>query len=107
MQATLKRWSRSRAQRPFAFATGANQLLPNGNRLVTWGITGWFTEYDADGRVCLDAHLSPRGQNYRVYRHPWSGKPTVPPAFKAYKQGDTAKFYASGTAPPTWPHGSS
>ena len=50
-QATLKRDIRHR--RPlFAFATGANQLLPNGNRLVTWGITGWFTEYDA-GRPCL------------------------------------------------------
>ena len=45
-QVTLKREIRHR--RPlFAFATGSNQLLPNGNRLVTWGITGWFTEYDA------------------------------------------------------------
>ena len=94
MQASLKREIRHR--RPlFAFATGANQLLPNGNRLVTWGITGWFTEYDADGSVCLDAHLSPKGQNYRVYRFPWSGTPTVPPAFKAYRQGGSARFYAS------------
>src|SRR5262249_44769931 len=96
MQATLQREIRHENPSLFAFATGANQLLPNGNRLVTWGITGWFTEYDAEGRVCLDAHLSPRGQNYRVYRLPWSGKPTVPPAFKAYAQGGgAAKFYAS------------
>jgi hypothetical protein len=93
-QVRLKREIRHRSP-IFAFATGSNQLLPNGNRLVTWGITGWFTEYDADGTACLDAHLSPKGQNYRVYRFPWEGKPTVPPAFKAYRQDDTARFYAS------------
>ncbi|HEY7693819.1 MAG TPA: arylsulfotransferase family protein [Gaiellaceae bacterium] len=94
MQATLKREIRHR-EPLFAFATGANQLLPNGNRLVTWGITGWFTEYDPDGDVCFDAHLSSKGQNYRVFRFPWSGQPTVQPAFKAYRQGDAARFYAS------------
>jgi hypothetical protein len=93
-QVTLKREIRHRSP-IFAFATGGNQLLPNGNRLVTWGITGWFTEYDADGAVCLDAHLPPRGQNYRVYRFPWIGQPTVRPAFKAFRQGDAARFYAS------------
>ena len=94
-QVTLKRDIRHR--RPlFAFATGSNQLLPNANRLVTWGITGWFTEYDPDGHVCLDAHLPGNGQNYRVFRFPWAGKPPVPPAFKAYRQGaGAARFYAS------------
>jgi Arylsulfotransferase (ASST) len=103
-QVTLKREIRHRSP-IFAFATGSNQLLPNGNRLVTWGITGWFTEYDADGGVCLDAHLSPKGQNYRVYRFPWEGKPTVPPAFKAYRQDGAARFYASwngATALASW-----
>jgi hypothetical protein len=92
---TLKRDIRH--QRPlFAFATGSNQLLPNANRLVTWGITGWFTEYDADGQVCFDAHLPTHGQNYRVFRFPWVGKPTVRPAFKAYRHGaEAARFYAS------------
>jgi arylsulfotransferase ASST len=105
MQATLKREIRHKQPPLFAFATGANQLLPNENRLVTWGITGWFTEYDADGRVCLDAHLSPKGQNYRVHRSRWSAKPTVRPAFKAYGQGGTARFYASwngATALASW-----
>jgi hypothetical protein len=94
-QVTLKRDIRH--QRPlFAFATGSNQLLPNTNRLVTWGITGWFTEYDRDGEVCFDAHLPGNGQNYRVFRFPWAGKPQVPPAFKAYRHGaGTARFYAS------------
>jgi len=80
----------------FAFATGSNQLLPNANRLVTWGITGWFTEYDRDGHVCLDAHLPAKGQNYRVFRFPWEGRPTVRPAFKAYREGaGPARFFAS------------
>jgi Arylsulfotransferase (ASST) len=93
-QVTLQREIRHRSP-IFAFATGSNQLLPNGNRLVTWGITGWFTEYDADGAVCLDARLPDRGQNYRVYRFPWAGKPTVAPSFKAYRQNGAARFYAS------------
>jgi len=93
-QVRLKREIRHRSPL-FAFATGSNQLLPNGNRLVTWGITGWFTEYDPDGAVCFDAHLPAHGQNYRVYRHPWSGKPTLPPAFKAYRNGDRTRLYAS------------
>ena len=94
-QVTLKRDIRHR--RPlFAFATGSDQLLPNANRLVTWGITGWFTEYDPDGHVCLDAHLPGNGQNYRVFRFPWTATPPVPPAFKAYRQGaGAARFYAS------------
>jgi hypothetical protein len=79
----------------FAFATGSNQLLPNGNRLVTWGITGWFTEYSPQGTALLDARLPPKGQNYRVFRFPWTGTPSVPPAFKAYRHGDAARFYAS------------
>jgi Arylsulfotransferase (ASST) len=94
MQATLKHEIRHRSP-IFAFATGSNQLLPNANRLVTWGITGWFTEYDADGAVCLDARLSDKGQNYRVYRFPWEAKPTVRPAFKAYRNDGAARFYAS------------
>ena len=94
-QVTLEREIRHRPP-IFAFATGGNQLLPNGNRLVTWGITGWFTEYDPGGAVCLDAHLPARGQNYRVLRFPWDGTPAVPPAFKAYRQGaGPARFYAS------------
>jgi hypothetical protein len=93
-QVTLQRELRHRSPL-FAFATGSNQLLPNGNRLVTWGITGWFTEYDADGAVCLDARLPDKGQNYRVYRFPWEGKPAIRPAFKAYRNDGAAKFYAT------------
>jgi hypothetical protein len=104
-QVRLKREIRHRAP-IFAFATGSNQLLPNGNRLVTWGITGWFTEYDPDGRVCLDAHLPTKGQNYRVFRFPWAGHPRLRPAFKAYRQGaGPARLYASwngSTALASW-----
>lgn len=63
----------------FARATGSQQVLPNGNALVTWGTTGWFTEYAPGGSVRLDAKLPKGGQNYRVYRFPWVGMPTDPP----------------------------
>jgi hypothetical protein len=79
----------------FAFATGNNQLLPNGNRLVAWGITGWWSEYGPDGSMRLDARLPSKGQNYRVRRFPWVGTPTTRPAFKAYRNGGSARLYAS------------
>jgi hypothetical protein len=73
----------------FAKVTGNAQLLGNGDYLVCWGSTGWFSEYGQHGDVRLDAHLPPGGQNYRVFRFPWVGKPSEPPAAKATRGGRT------------------
>jgi hypothetical protein len=73
----------------FAKVTGNAQLLGNGDYLVCWGSTGWFSEYGPRGDVRLDAHLPPGGQNYRVFRLPWVGKPSEPPAVKATGGGRT------------------
>jgi hypothetical protein len=67
----------------FARATGNVQVLPNGNTFVCWGITGAFTEYGPDGKVRLDGKLPEGGQNYRVFRLPWTGAPKDAPRLAA------------------------
>lgn len=95
MRATL---AREITHRPplFARVTGGTQVLPNGNVLVTWGSTGVFTEYDEEDEVRFDARLPAGGQNYRVYRFPWTGRPSEPPALAARAPRDGAPgLYAS------------
>ena len=58
------------------------QLLPNGNWLVAWGTTPYLTEHTHDGAVAFDARLPKGGQNYRVLKMPWMGRPTAPPVAK-------------------------
>jgi hypothetical protein len=77
-RATLARELRHAPAR-FAFATGNAQLLPNQDVLVAWGITGRFSQFRADGKLRLDGRLPPGGQNYRVYRFPWTGRPLTRP----------------------------
>jgi hypothetical protein len=80
----------------FARVTGNAQLLPNGNTLVCWGSTGYFSEYGADGTLRLDARLPRTGQNYRVRRFPWTGRPTEPPTLVAHAaRGRPRRLYAS------------
>jgi Arylsulfotransferase (ASST) len=82
MQASLAhRYTHAPPQLAHAF--GSVQLQPNGNVLVGWGTTPWFTEYTAAGSTVLDARLPPGGQNYRTLRFPWVGAPTGSPALAA------------------------
>ncbi len=79
----------------YARVTGNNQVLPNGDWFVTWGNTGWFTEYAPNGSVRFDAKLPAGGQNYRVFRFPWVGKPADPPALAASGSAGARMLYAS------------
>lgn len=63
-----------------AHALGSTQILPNGNVLIGWGTSPYFTEYTDGGRAVLDATLPHGGQNYRTLRFPWVGAPYFPPA---------------------------
>ncbi|HEX3510474.1 MAG TPA: arylsulfotransferase family protein [Solirubrobacteraceae bacterium] len=59
---------------------GDLQALPGGGWMIGWGGLPNFTEFDASGTRIYDAQL-PAGENsYRVYRLPWAGQPTEPPA---------------------------
>ena len=62
-----------------AHAMGNAQLLDNGDLLVGWGSEPYFTEFAPDGSIRFDARLPHGGQNYRVLRFSWSGRPTSPP----------------------------
>jgi hypothetical protein len=94
MQASL---AHRYAHRPpqLAHAFGSVQTQPNGNVLVGWGTTPWFTEYTAAGAVVLDAKLPRGGQNYRTLRFPWVGMPTDNPALASRSTPAGILLYAS------------
>lgn len=79
----------------FAFATGNVHVLPNGNTLVCWGTTGYFTEYGERGDVRFDARLHRRGMNYRVFRSPWVGHPKDAPRLVSRVVGARPRLFAS------------
>ena len=86
-------------------ALGSTQLLPNGNVLVGWGTAPWLSEYTRGGALVFDAHLPHGGQNYRVLKFPWHGRPTEPPRSPRAAAPVTASSTRAGTAPPTCTRG--
>ena len=91
MHATLKR---AYVHRPslLAIALGSTQLLSNRNVLVGWGTEPYLSEYGPAGTLHFDAKLPKGGQNYRVRRQPWRGRPVEPPKL----------IVASGAAYASW-----
>ncbi len=69
---------------------GNAQFLPNGHVFVGWGAIPYYSEFDASGRVVLDAHFgkgiaritgpNQDADSYRAYRFVWHGHPTNRPA---------------------------
>lgn len=89
-------------------ATGSQgdvQALPGGNWMVGWGGLPNLTEFNSHGQVIYDAQL-PVGENsYRVYREPWSGQPSQPPALAVSSSSGADAVYASwngATTATTW-----
>jgi Arylsulfotransferase (ASST) len=74
---------------------GNLQALPGGGWMVGWGGLPNLTEFTAQGQIAYDAQLPPGENSYRVYREPWSGQPTEPPAILAKTVGTTTAVYAS------------
>jgi hypothetical protein len=70
---------------------GSVQTQPNGNVLVGWGASPYFTEFGPDGVVLLDASLPHGGENYRTLRYAWQGTPAEPPRLAA----SGGRLYAS------------
>jgi hypothetical protein len=85
-----------RAPGPLITGSQGNvQALAGGGWMVGWGGLPNFTEFNAQGQVIYDAQL-PRGEfSYRVYREPWAGQPTTPPAISARRAGGATSVYAS------------
>jgi len=69
---------------------GNAQVLPDGHVFVGWGGVPYFTEFDANGRVLLDARFgklkgritgpNQDADSYRAFRFVWRGHPTDRPA---------------------------
>jgi EmrB/QacA subfamily drug resistance transporter len=84
---------------------GSMEPLTNGNEFVGWGSAPFFSEYDSDGNLLLDARLPGPDISYRATLEPWVGKPLYPPAGAARGSGGRTIVYASwngATAVRSW-----
>jgi hypothetical protein len=74
---------------------GNLQMLEGGGVVVGWGSEGRVTEYGPDDEVVFDMTWAP-ADSYRVYRQPWTGRPTTPPDVAARPLDDgTAEVFVS------------
>jgi hypothetical protein len=60
-----------------------------------WGSTGAFSLFDDAGRIVFDAHLPAAYDSYRAYRMTWTGRPSIPPALHAQRDGERLTLAAS------------
>jgi EmrB/QacA subfamily drug resistance transporter len=74
---------------------GSIEPLHGGNEFVGWGSEPYFSEYDASGRMLLDAVLPGPDITYRAMVEPWVGLPLYPPAAAARRVGTGTTVYAS------------
>ena len=80
MSARLVRKYVHRPNRIVTRFMGNMQALENGNVMIGWGSEPYLTEFGPDGTIELDVRLPDGGQNYRAFRLPWHGRPSLPPA---------------------------
>jgi EmrB/QacA subfamily drug resistance transporter len=74
---------------------GSIEPLPQGNELVGWGSEPYFSEYDATGRMLLDAVLPRPDLSYRARIQPWVGLPLTPPVAVVRRRSGKTTIYAS------------
>jgi hypothetical protein len=75
-------------------AMGSVQPLSAGHMFVGWGEASYFTEWDRDGKLLLDARLS-RGISYRAFQQPWEGAPAREPDVAVARGHGRARVYVS------------
>jgi len=75
-----------------AAAMGSVQVLPADHTIVEWGLTGWTSEFDANGKLIWDMSLDAPKSSYRVLRLPWSATPYWPPAIATSRNRRTGNF---------------
>jgi hypothetical protein len=79
----------------YSSALGSVQPLSGGRWFMGWGRSTYFTEYDRNGKVLFDGHLSGNGSSYRAFLQDWQGTPTVPPAIAVTRHGGGSTVFAS------------
>jgi hypothetical protein len=95
MTATLVRKYVHRPGRIVSRFMGNAQVLPDGNVVVGWGSEPFVTEFGRQGDIRFEARLPKGGMNYRAFRFPWTGTPSVPPALAAGVSGGRRGLFAS------------
>jgi hypothetical protein len=73
----------------------AGDTTAEGPMFMGWGESSYFTEWDAHGRVVLDAKLSGGVISYRAFQQAWTGIPRVPPRVAVDRQGGGLRIYVS------------
>jgi hypothetical protein len=76
-------------------AEGNNQLLANGDQLVSWGQAPFVTEFNSKGQTVFDMHFNGLNATYRAYRAAWNGYPTTLPAVAAKTSRGKTTVWAS------------
>jgi hypothetical protein len=76
-------------------AEGNNELLSNGDQLVSWGQAPFITEFNPKGQTVFDMHFNAFNATYRAYRSVWKGYPTTLPAAAAKTSGAKTTVWAS------------
>ena len=74
---------------------GSIEPLPNRNEFVGWGSNPYFSEYDASGRLLLDAKLPGPNLSYRAKLEQWVGLPRYSPVGAARRRAGRTTVYAS------------
>ena len=64
-------------------------------RIRRLGRLSWFTEWDRDGAVVLDARMPPGIHSYRAFLDRWHGMPEQPPEFVVHRTGGRSTLYVS------------
>jgi hypothetical protein len=83
-----------------ATAMGNAQVLPGGGMMIGWGSEPYMTEFGPDGDVRFDAGFPGAAKNYRTYREPWIGEPSLRPALAVH--GTTAYASWNGSTETAW-----
>ena len=77
-------------------ALGSVQALEGGGAFIGWGDSSYFTEYDPEGGVVLDARLATGVTSYRAFQDTWRGEPEHRPRIAVHRRaGRGADVYAS------------
>jgi uncharacterized protein with LGFP repeats len=65
----------------FGLVVGSNRLLPGGDQLISWGNTGYTSEFSPSGTVVFSSQLQSGAWSYRTIRADgWHATPAAPPA---------------------------
>ncbi len=85
----------TRPNSPTAYFLGSMQELTNGNALVGWGSTSYFTEFNKSGKTLLDVKWPGPDLSYRTLFEKWVGTPSYSPSGVVRKLKGKSYLHAS------------